>query len=151
MPITSLTFFTTQKAELAQFLPHQKVRSKYYADLMVGAVQLFVSANRWSIIYAVLLDDFVYYLYHRFFSHGVASNSALAQFGRNVHTPHHSVNELDFLRGNLSSFLDTAVLARPLRVYCCSISNNESCLKSWKKEFSGRSDFLLKGGKDEGL
>lgn len=63
----------------------------------------------WSIAYAALLDDFIYYLYHRWFSHGVASN-ALAQFGRNVHRPHHSVAELDFLRGNLSSVLDTAVL-----------------------------------------
>ena len=61
-----------------------------------------------KIAWACLLDDFIYYCYHRWFSHSVITDSELFNYFRGVHIPHHSVSELDFLRGNLSSFLDTS-------------------------------------------
>eukprot|EP00756_Hemistasia_phaeocysticola_P014036 Hpha_TRINITY_DN15318_c3_g2::TRINITY_DN15318_c3_g2_i4::g.89810::m.89810 len=59
----------------------------------------------WLVAYATMLDDFLYYIYHRFLSHGTGT----AWF-QTVHLPHHSVVALDFWRGNLSSVWDTAVL-----------------------------------------
>ena len=57
----------------------------------------------WYITYATLLDDYMYYFYHRFLSHGAMA------FFQKVHMPHHAVECLDFWRGNLSSVWDTAI------------------------------------------
>ena len=57
------------------------------------------------ICYGVLLNDFVYYCYHRFLTHGFPGSVF-----EHVHSPHHRIQVLDFCRGNLSSILDTAVL-----------------------------------------
>lgn len=71
--------------------------------------QLPTSLHRWmQIIFAVLMTDLVYYLIHRFLNHGRISQSLHRWYRRN-HSVHHSVLALDFFRGNISSFFDTAV------------------------------------------
>ena len=72
----------------------------------------------WGVAFGTLATDYAYYLYHRFLSHGSVPDAwapagwraTILRFYMRVHMPHHSVTHLDFARGNLSSFLDTAVL-----------------------------------------
>jgi len=65
-------------------------------------------SNRWSLIaLATILTDFAYYVIHRLMSHSKGSNPLL-RFYRIKHAAHHSVTELDFLRGNQSSWVDTS-------------------------------------------
>lgn len=61
-----------------------------------------------SIWLSVVLADFVYYFTHRFLNHGPKTNTLCRWFRQN-HAPHHAVKALDFLRGNNSSLMDTAV------------------------------------------
>eukprot|EP00013_Stygamoeba_regulata_P004146 CAMPEP_0177643366 /NCGR_PEP_ID=MMETSP0447-20121125/8117_1 /TAXON_ID=0 /ORGANISM="Stygamoeba regulata, Strain BSH-02190019" /LENGTH=394 /DNA_ID=CAMNT_0019145657 /DNA_START=25 /DNA_END=1205 /DNA_ORIENTATION=+ len=64
----------------------------------------------WYVAYAVMLDDFLYYSYHRWLSHSAARHAgSLLAFFQRIHMPHHAVECLDFWRGNLSSVWDTAV------------------------------------------
>lgn len=65
-------------------------------------------SNWWLIAAAVLLTDLAYYWIHRLLNHGRGKNRISSWF-RRMHLVHHSVGELDFLRGNVSSFFDTAV------------------------------------------
>ena len=58
---------------------------------------------------AVLLTDGLYYCTHRFLEHGDSRNR-VARWFRHAHVEHHRVEELDFFRGNHSSFWDTAVI-----------------------------------------
>lgn len=63
----------------------------------------------WPIIFtSVLLTDFAYYWIHRSLNHG-KSKTAFFKWFQKKHVTHHSVDVLDFLRGNISSFFDTAV------------------------------------------
>ena len=62
----------------------------------------------WLIIAATLLLDLAYYWIHRMLSHS-RGNSKFLKFYRKKHAVHHSVSELDFLRGNYSSLVDTAI------------------------------------------
>lgn len=62
----------------------------------------------WLIAAAVLLDDLAYYWIHRLMSHGRGGN-AIIRYYRKKHAAHHSVSEMDFLRGNQSSLVDTAL------------------------------------------
>ena len=65
--------------------------------------------NGWiSITIAVFLTDLAYYMIHRFMSHG-SGNSAIMRLYRKEHGAHHSVSELDFIRGNQSSLIDTGL------------------------------------------
>ena len=62
----------------------------------------------WAIAAAVLLTDYAYYWSHRGLGHG-AGRDRLTRWFRRHHAQHHGVSQLDFLRGNVSSFWDTAV------------------------------------------
>jgi sterol desaturase/sphingolipid hydroxylase (fatty acid hydroxylase superfamily) len=62
----------------------------------------------WLVAIATVLTDFAYYLIHRFMSHGNGGGWVLKLY-RRKHAAHHSVTELDFLRGNQSSLVDTAL------------------------------------------
>jgi sterol desaturase/sphingolipid hydroxylase (fatty acid hydroxylase superfamily) len=62
----------------------------------------------WLIIAGVFLTDLAYYLIHRNMSHS-RGNNPLLKYYRKKHAAHHSVTELDFLRGNQSSLVDTAL------------------------------------------
>lgn len=62
----------------------------------------------YAIAAVVLFTDYVYYASHRFLNHGRGTGRIMRWFRRN-HATHHAVPELDFLRGNVSSFFDTAV------------------------------------------
>lgn len=66
-----------------------------------------LSNSGWLILAAVLLDDLAYYWIHRKMSHSVGKGR-LKQYWRKKHAAHHSVAEMDFLRGNQSSLVDTA-------------------------------------------
>jgi sterol desaturase/sphingolipid hydroxylase (fatty acid hydroxylase superfamily) len=61
----------------------------------------------WMMIAATFLTDLAYYWIHRMFSHS-RGNNAFLKYYRKKHAAHHSVSELDFLRGNQSSMVDTA-------------------------------------------
>jgi sterol desaturase/sphingolipid hydroxylase (fatty acid hydroxylase superfamily) len=94
----------------------------FYKGLLIGGG--FVAAGWWlfskispitgthngwlTIAIAVCLTDLFYYIIHRFLSHGVGENPIVA-FYRHAHGAHHSVAELDFIRGNQSSLVDTAL------------------------------------------
>jgi sterol desaturase/sphingolipid hydroxylase (fatty acid hydroxylase superfamily) len=94
----------------------------FYKGLLVGGA--FVAGGWWlfskispitgthngwlTITIAVLLTDFFYYMIHRFLSHGVGEGK-IVSFYRHAHGFHHSVAELDFIRGNQSSLVDTAL------------------------------------------
>lgn len=64
--------------------------------------------NWWLIIGATFATDLAYYWIHRMLSHS-RGNSAILKYYRKKHAAHHSVSELDFLRGNQSSLVDTAI------------------------------------------
>ena len=61
----------------------------------------------WVIALATVATDFAYYLIHRLMGHS-RGNNPLRRFYRRKHAAHHSVSELDFLRGNQSSWVDTS-------------------------------------------
>jgi len=61
----------------------------------------------WVIGAATVATDFAYYVIHRLMSHSRGDNPVL-RFYRKQHAAHHSVTELDFLRGNQSSWVDTS-------------------------------------------
>lgn len=61
----------------------------------------------WVISAATVGTDFAYYLIHRLASHSKGDNPILRYY-RKKHAAHHSVTELDFLRGNQSSWVDTS-------------------------------------------
>lgn len=62
----------------------------------------------WLILIATLGTDAAYYTIHRLMSHSTGKNPIL-RFYRIKHGAHHVVTELDFMRGNQSSWMDTAV------------------------------------------
>ncbi len=64
--------------------------------------------NWWLIAAATVLLDFAYFLIHQHMSHSRGGNPIL-KFYRKKHAAHHSVTELDFLRGNQSSLADTSL------------------------------------------
>lgn len=65
--------------------------------------------GNWSSIFiALLLTDFSYYCIHRLLNHSKKKNF-LCYWYRKIHARHHTVKELDFYRGNLSTFFDTAI------------------------------------------
>lgn len=65
--------------------------------------------NSWFlIILGVFITDLFYYMIHRFLSHGNGQNPII-KFYRKAHGAHHNVSELDFIRGNQSSLVDTAL------------------------------------------
>ncbi len=67
------------------------------------------SRGGWLLIgLAVLGTDLIYYWSHRALSHG-RTRSGLHSFFRRKHAMHHGVEHLDFIRGNISSLVDTAV------------------------------------------
>ena len=65
-----------------------------------------LGASWWGIALATVGTDFAYYLIHRFLSHGV--RGGVVRYYRRKHAAHHAVTALDFLRGNQSSWVDTA-------------------------------------------
>lgn len=66
-----------------------------------------LSNSGWLVASGVLLTDLAYYWIHRLMSHSVGKGR-LKQYWRKKHAAHHSVAELDFMRGNQSSLVDTA-------------------------------------------
>lgn len=66
------------------------------------------NCNWWVMIAAVFLTDLAYYWIHRLLSHS-RGNHPILKYYRKKHAAHHSVTELDFLRGNQSSLVDTAI------------------------------------------
>ncbi|MCB9230303.1 MAG: sterol desaturase family protein [Bacteroidia bacterium] len=67
-----------------------------------------LSNSWWLIVPATFLTDLAYYLIHRLMSHSV-SNHPIMKYYRKKHAAHHSVSELDFMRGNQSSLVDVAI------------------------------------------
>lgn len=79
------------------------------AGWALGTLVSSASHRSWPLIaLAVLGTDLIYYWSHRALSHG-RSKSRLHSFFRRKHALHHGVEHLDFLRGNISSLVDTAV------------------------------------------
>lgn len=66
------------------------------------------SGGWWQIALATLGTDLGYYWIHRTMSHS-RGDHWLLRYYRKKHNAHHSVTALDFLRGNQSSLVDTAV------------------------------------------
>ncbi len=64
--------------------------------------------NWWLIVGATFAVDLAYYWIHRLLSHS-RGNGAILKYYRKKHAAHHSVTELDFMRGNQSSLVDTAI------------------------------------------
>ena len=64
--------------------------------------------NWWLIAIATLGTDAAYYTIHRLMSHSVGS-APILRYYRLKHGAHHVVTELDFMRGNQSSLVDTAL------------------------------------------
>lgn len=62
----------------------------------------------WLILAATLATDLAYYWIHRLLSHS-RGHQPILKYYRKKHAAHHSVTELDFMRGNQSSLVDTAV------------------------------------------
>ena len=60
------------------------------------------------IILAVFLNDLAYYWIHRSLNHS-KGNHPIKKWYRKIHSTHHTVSELDFFRGNISSVYDTAM------------------------------------------
>ncbi|CAA0116831.1 Uncharacterised protein [BD1-7 clade bacterium] len=81
---------------------------------LVGALLSLITvaepsaASGWMIAGAVLATDFAYYWIHRTLNHGHGKKPVQKWF-RKIHVVHHSVDVLDFLRGNVSSFFDTSI------------------------------------------
>jgi len=68
-----------------------------------------MGSSPWFLVpVAVLLTDGAYYWIHRSLNHGRGRNVVIRWF-RRKHARHHQVTVLDFFRGNISSFVDTAV------------------------------------------
>ena len=67
-----------------------------------------LSNSWWLIAAATLATDLAYYWIHRTMSHS-RGQAPVLRYYRKKHSAHHSVSELDFLRGNQSSLVDTAV------------------------------------------
>ena len=65
-----------------------------------------LGASWWGIAAATVGTDLAYYLIHRFLSHGLSGR--IVRYYRRKHAAHHAVTALDFLRGNQSSWVDTA-------------------------------------------
>lgn len=79
------------------------------AGWALGTLVSPASRGGWALIaLAVLGTDLIYYWSHRALSHG-RGRGALQSFFRRKHAMHHGVEHLDFLRGNISSLVDTAV------------------------------------------
>ena len=94
----------------------------FYKGILVGGG--FVAAGWWAfshlpiwgelgggwgyIIAATLLTDLGYYWIHRKLSHGYGMNRVIKYY-RTKHAAHHAVTEMDFMRGNQSSLVDTAL------------------------------------------
>ena len=62
-----------------------------------------------SIPLAVVLSDLLYYGLHRLLNHGRGTTPVVSWFKRS-HAKHHSVEDLDFFRGILSSLPDTGIV-----------------------------------------
>lgn len=62
-----------------------------------------------EVVATVALTDLGYYATHPFLSHGSGANPLVRSY-RSHHARHHAVETLDFLRGNVSTVADTAVL-----------------------------------------
>ncbi len=62
----------------------------------------------WLIAAATLGTDLAYYWIHRTMSHS-RGQAPVLRYYRKKHSAHHAVTALDFLRGNQSSLVDTAV------------------------------------------
>lgn len=67
-----------------------------------------LSNNIWLVVGATFATDLAYYWIHRTMSHS-RGNHPILKYYRKKHAAHHSVTELDFLRGNQSSLVDTAI------------------------------------------
>jgi sterol desaturase/sphingolipid hydroxylase (fatty acid hydroxylase superfamily) len=66
-------------------------------------------SNSWVLIaLATAGTDLAYYTIHRVMSH-TRKNAGLPKYYRKKHGAHHAVSEMDFLRGNQSSLVDTAL------------------------------------------
>ncbi|MCA9537784.1 MAG: sterol desaturase family protein [Myxococcales bacterium] len=66
-------------------------------------------SNTWLMVaIGTLLTDLAYYWIHRMMSHSRGPNPILRYY-RRKHAAHHSVSEMDFMRGNQSSLVDTAL------------------------------------------
>lgn len=76
---------------------------------LLGHVPLHAQTSHswWRIALATVGTDFGYYVIHRLLSHSKGQHP-IARFYRVKHAAHHSVTELDFLRGNQSSWVDTS-------------------------------------------
>jgi sterol desaturase/sphingolipid hydroxylase (fatty acid hydroxylase superfamily) len=66
------------------------------------------TAGLLPVLFAVMMTDYAYYWVHRSLNHG-SGGHPIVRLYRRKHQLHHSVGDLDFLRGNLSSLVDTAV------------------------------------------
>jgi len=83
--------------------------STLFTAILPTTLGYVTKESTWITIFAaVMLTDFTYYGSHRFLNHGKAKN-IISKIFRKIHVTHHSVEVLDFLRGNVSSLWDTAV------------------------------------------
>lgn len=67
-----------------------------------------LSDGWWLIAVATAGTDLAYYTIHRLMSHS-RKNVSIMKYYRRKHNAHHAVSEMDFLRGNQSSLVDTAI------------------------------------------
>ena len=67
-----------------------------------------LSNSWWLVAAATAGTDLAYYTIHRLMSHS-RHNTSILKYYRRKHWAHHAVTELDFLRGNQSSLVDTAI------------------------------------------
>lgn len=67
-----------------------------------------LSDSWWLIALATAGTDLAYYTIHRLMSHS-RKNVGIMKYYRRKHGAHHAVSEMDFLRGNQSSLVDTAI------------------------------------------
>lgn len=83
--------------------------STLFTMILPATLGYTTEPSSWITIFgAVMLTDLAYYGSHRFLNHGKIKN-IIGKVFRKIHVAHHSVEVLDFLRGNVSSFWDTAI------------------------------------------
>lgn len=90
-------------------------------------------SNWIAVLISLLATDFSYYWIHRSLNHGKGRNF-VSKWYRKIHVDHHTIKALDFYRGNLSSFFDTALIGFQVPLIFISVilgMNLETVLTSY--------------------
>lgn len=90
-------------------------------------------SNWVAVLISLLVTDFSYYWIHRSLNHG-EGRDFISKWYRKSHAHHHAIKALDFYRGNLSSFFDTALIGFQIPLIFISVllgMNLETVLASY--------------------